>query len=186
MNRLPLAYALWTLFAASLAMCVFGAATQLSVASQNALITQLSLEDSDISSQKLAHATPEVRLARALFLKKHHRYQEALATLSLIMQQGSPAFQATVRYNLGNIYLEQAIASVERMAVNDAMPLLMLAKQAYRQALALDSGFWDAKYNLEAAMRLLPEFDRIDPDQDRQDPKTAVWTSVPGFPRGLP
>lgn len=186
MIRFPLAYALWAVFAASLMLCVYSAASLLYSASQNALINQLTVEDHDISSQLLANARPEIRMARALFLKKHHRYEEALASLSLVLQQGSPVFQAKVRYNLGNIYLEQAVAGVERMAINDAMPLLVLAKQSYRQALALDSGFWEAKYNLEAAMRLLPEFDRIDPDQDRQDPKSAVWTSVPGFPRGLP
>lgn len=65
---------------------------------------------------------------------------------------------------------------------------MTLAKQAYRQALALDSGFWDAKYNLELAMRLLPEFDRISPtelDDDAAKP-SQLWTTVPGFPRGLP
>lgn len=63
-----------------------------------------------------------------------------------------------------------------------------MAKQAYRQALTLNSRYWDAKYNLEVAMRLLPEMDRITMEKD--DPiaekKAKLWATVPGFPRGLP
>jgi mxaK protein len=96
--------------------------------------------------------------------------------------------QAQSRYNLGNVYLNQAMIEVEAGRINQAMPLLTLAKQAYRQALALDSSFWDAKYNLELAMRLLPEFDRIsqtEADDDAAKP-SELWTTLPGFPRGLP
>ncbi|MDO9238621.1 MAG: MxaK protein, partial [Methylicorpusculum sp.] len=75
----------------------------------------------------------------------------------------------------------------EQMAINDAFPLAALAKQAYRQALALDSQFWDAKYNLEVAMRIAPEMDRITIKADaKENRKTRLWTTVPGFPRGLP
>jgi len=74
------------------------------------------------------------------------------------------------------------------MNINAAMPLAGLAKQAYRQSLALDSRQWDAKYNLEAAMRLLPEMDKISPEDEDEtvQQKTQLWTTVPGFPRGLP
>ncbi|MFA5985540.1 MAG: MxaK protein [Methylococcaceae bacterium] len=153
---------------------------------QNQLIAQLQA-DHDIPADKLVNSQPEVRMARAVYLRKHHHYAEALATLSLIMQQGDTLLQAKVRYNLGNIYLEQAVTNVENRAINQALPLLMLAKQAYRQALALDSGFWDAKYNLEVAMRLLPEMARLDLDENaEQQQQTQLWTTMPGFPRGLP
>jgi mxaK protein len=62
-----------------------------------------------------------------------------------------------------------------------------LAKQAYRQALALNSHLWDAKYNLELAMHLFPEMDRLNlPEQEAQTPPPQLWTTIPGFPRGLP
>ena len=74
------------------------------------------------------------------------------------------------------------------MQINEATSLASLAKQAYRQALALDSQHWDAKYNLEVAMRLLPEMDRITLQDDEPAPqeKVKLWATVPGFPRGLP
>lgn len=142
----------------------------------------------DLAIDKLVSSTAEVRLARAVYLRQRQRYDEALDTLSLIVGQGDSRLQAKSRYNLGNVYLAQVMAEVEAGRINQAVPLLTLAKQAYRQALALDSGFWDAKYNLEVAMSLLPEFDRIsptEPDDDAAKP-SQLWTSVPGFPRGLP
>lgn len=142
----------------------------------------------DIGVEQLAHASPQVRLARAGYLRQKQRYNEALDTLSVIVGQGDSTLQAQSRYNLGNVYLNQAMTEVEAGRINQAMPLLTLAKQAYRQALALDSGYWDAKYNLELAMRLLPEFDRIsqtEADDDAAKP-SQLWTTLPGFPRGLP
>ena len=103
------------------------------------------------------------------------------------MDKGDQKFQAKARYNLGNLYLEQAMQQVKAMNINEALPLAGLAKQAYRQSLALDSGNWDAKYNLEVAMRLLPEMDRVDmPDDEPKNQKSQLWTTVPGFPSGLP
>jgi len=139
------------------------------------------------SLAEIMAAPPEVKLARALQLQRQGRYDEALAAMSAIINSGDKALQTQIRYSLGNLYLEQAIAKTEAMAIADAQPLLALAKQAYRQALALDSGFWDAKYNLDVAMRLLPELDRINLEQEPTPKQQApLWTTVPGFPRGLP
>jgi mxaK protein len=36
-------------------------------------------------------------------------------------------------------------------------------------------------------MRLLPEMDRIDMKDDESNaPPPQLWTTIPGFPRGLP
>jgi len=145
-------------------------------------------EGHDIGVGNLAGASPQVRLARAVYLRQKQRYGEALDTLSLLMELPDSRLQGQSRYNLGNTYLAQAMAEIEAERIEQAMPLLNLAKQAYRQALALDSRFWDAKYNLDLAMKLLPEFDRIsptEPDDDAAQP-AQLWTTVPGFPRGLP
>lgn len=40
---------------------------------------------------------------------------------------------------------------------DQALPLLELAKEQYRELLRRDPGFWDARYNLERAQRLLPD-----------------------------
>jgi mxaK protein len=145
------------------------------------------LSGNDIPIETLSSSEPETRLARAVYFSKKHQYQDALATLSVILSQGDIGLQAKIRYNLGNVYLAQAIGQVDAAHIDEARTLVNFAKQAYRQALALDSRFWDAKYNLEVAMRLLPELDRINiEDESTQQPKNPLWTTVPGFPRGLP
>lgn len=153
---------------------------------ENGLMAQLQTGQ-DINVNELASSMPETRLARAAYLQKQKRQPDALESLSLIFNRGDANFQAKTRYNLGNIYLRQAIDQVEAGHPEEAKTLVTFAKQAYRAALLCDSGFWDAKYNLEVAMRLLPDFDRINTEEPLTDqPKNPLWTSVPGFPRGLP
>ncbi|EIC30196.1 MULTISPECIES: hypothetical protein [Methylomicrobium] len=188
MNTRPLLHPLlWLMLVAGLLALLYGAADLYRIHANNALISRL-VSGRDVEVESVIGGPFELRLARAYYLKNKHRYDEALATLSLVIDHGDAAQRARSRYNLGNLYLEQAIAQAEAMDINAALPLAGLAKQAYRQSLALDSRQWDAKYNLEAAMRLLPEMDRISPDDEDEtvQQKTQLWTTVPGFPRGLP
>ncbi|WAR44116.1 hypothetical protein [Methylomonas rapida] len=178
---------IWAVFLASLLLAVLQLTAVYRIHSQNQWLAELRAGQ-DVAIDKVMTAAPELRLARAIVLKQKQRYDEALETLGLIVDQGGNTLQVQSRYNLGNLYLTLAMAEVDAGRINQAMPLLTLAKQAYRQALKLDSGFWDAKYNLELAMKLLPEFDRIspnEPDDDAAKP-SQLWTTVPGFPRGLP
>jgi len=178
--------ALWAaLLLGSVAMLV-QAWTLVGISQSNQSISDLAA-GKDVPLEKIVNAAPEVRLARAMVFKKQQRYDEALATLNLILDAPDPALQAKIRYNLGNIFLHLAVVKTEAMVINESMPLVALAKQAYRQALALDSQFWDAKYNLEVAMRLLPEMDKISYENESPvNQKSQLWTTVPGFPRGLP
>lgn len=178
--------ALWALLSGALASTVWYSVEWYRLQRENEWIKQLNSGHS-IPVGKVMSAHPELRLARAAYLKSKHRYDEALETLNLIIDRGDKHLQTRVRYNLGNLYLQQAVSHVETMAMNEALPLAGLAKHAYRQALTLDSQFWDAKYNLEVAMRLLPEMDRINTKEEPpQSKKSQLWTTVPGFPRGLP
>ncbi len=177
---------LWAGLAAALTAFVYSAGTLYDIHQDNDLIRQL-VSGKDVAVNKVISGEPELRLARAFYFKQKHRYDEALSTLSLVMDKGDLNFQAKARYNLGNLYLEQAVQQAKAMNINEALPLAGLAKQAYRQSLALTSRYWDAKYNLEVAMRLLPEMDRVDmPDDEPSNQKSQLWTTVPGFPRGLP
>lgn len=176
----------WAVFTASCLLLVLQLWTLHEIHLENARISRL-LSGQDIPAENWVNAVPEVRLARAVYLHQKHRYDEALAALSLIIEKGDRSLQAKTRYNLGNVYLGQAVEKVDAMAVDEALPLVLLAKQAYREALALDCLFWDAKYNLEVAMRLLPEMDRINiEDEGAINQTSQLWTTVPGFPRGLP
>lgn len=188
MNARPLTHPLlWLTLAFGLVAMLFGTAELYRIHANNDAIDQL-VSGHDVDLAEVSGGPDEIRLARAYYLKNKHRYDEALATLSLVLDRGDAARRARNRYNLGNLYLEQAIAAAEAMNIDAALPLAGLAKQAYRQSLALDSRQWDAKFNLETAMRLLPEMDRISPedDEDTKQPQTQLWTTVPGFPRGLP
>ena len=150
-------------------------------------IIQTLLSGHDVPLYQRLQSPLEIRLARVIYLHGKHRYDDALAEIDLVLDRGNAGFQAKTRYNLGNLYLDQAIEQVQAFKVDQALPLAQLAKDAYRAALAQDSQYWAAKYNLEVAMCLLPEMDRFQAsDEGEADQKDSLWTSVPGFPRGLP
>ena len=180
-------YTVWGALLIASVIALQSAFSYYQIANANQLISQLN-QGKDVELEQLKNSVPELHLARATYLKKKHRYKEAQTDLSQIINQGSQKMQSITRYNLGNTYLTQAIELAESMQINEATALAALAKQAYRQALALDSRYWDAKYNLEVAMRLLPEMDRITMGKDDPIPekKAKLWATVPGFPRGLP
>lgn len=143
----------------------------------------------DIGPERRFGAAPAVRLAYALLLARREQVADAQSILSDLSGLGEARFQAAVHYDLGNLYLRQALAETTRREADRAAPLAELAKESYRRALRADPAFWDAKYNLEVATRLMPDFDpaangageEADDDQARK-----LWTQVPDFPRGLP
>lgn len=176
----------WALLAVALALMPAAAVQRYRAAKEIRLIHQL-VAGRDIEAGPMLHADAELRLARAYYLKQKRRYDEALEQLNSLVDDPDPERQTRVRYNLGNLYLEQAMAKLADGDVNAALPLAGLAKQAYRQTLRLDSGHWDAKYNLEVAMQLLPEPEaRSMPEEDEKASGKKLWTTIPGFPRGLP
>lgn len=133
-------------------------------------------------------AAPRVLLARAHFLMIRDRLDEAQPLVDLLAGRGEPALAVAGLYDLGNARLARAIAHLERMEIDPAVPQVRLAKAAYRAALARDPGLWNAKYNLDVALRLVrdfPEVDREPKDEPQQAPR-RVWTDLPGLPKGLP
>jgi mxaK protein len=69
-----------------------------------------------------------------------------------------------------------------------AGPQVTLARQDYRRALFAMPEFWDAKFNLDVASRLIrdyPELSRGEGDELRVEPK-KIWTDIPGQPKGGP
>lgn len=179
-------YGIWTVLLLSMVYFLTNALALYRINRDNGLIRALN-SGRDVEITRVMAAAPRVRLARAGYLAAKNRNDEALAALANIIDRGNAGMQRMTRYNLGNIYLRQALKEVEKMNIEEAVTLASLAKQAYRQALAIDSHYWDAKYNLEVAMRLMPEMDRIDIDERAETKKPGKpWTTIPGFPRGLP
>jgi mxaK protein len=104
----------------------------------------------------LREAPREVRLARATALARSGDADAATRLYSALIEPGRvDAVGRDALLNLGNLHLRQALA----LAPDDAAagPLVELAKQRLRDLLRLDPDDWDARHNLERALRLAPE-----------------------------
>lgn len=135
-----------------------------------------------------ADASPRLLFARAHFLTTRGRLDEAQPVVDLIALRGDPDIAAAASYDLANARLAHAIDLLERARIDPAVPEVRLAKAGYRNALSLQPGFWDAKYNLDVAMRLIRDFPDVDgePKEEPQQAPKRVWTDLPGLPKGLP
>jgi tetratricopeptide (TPR) repeat protein len=113
------------------------------------------------------HLPPEARLARAVALARLD-YDGALAAYKSIIQSNREDLHRIALYDLGNLNLRQA---VQYGLADEAqsLPLTELAKQSYRDLLRRDPTDWDARYNLERALRLAPEED-ADAGEDTAPP----------------
>lgn len=132
-------------------------------------------------------APDRVVMARAHFLLVRDRLDEAQPLVDRLAADRSP-LAAAVLYDLANARLALAISLLERTEIDPAVPQVRLAKAGYRAALVRAPDFWDAKYNLDVAMRLVRDFPQIeqDPQDEAQDTPKRLWTDLPGLPKGLP
>lgn len=97
---------------------------------------------------------------------------------ALIREHGSDSAGISARFNLGNAYLRKG--SDMDTPANQRLPMLELAKQRYRDLLLLSPQHWQARYNLERALRLAPEVVSHSPEE-RVEPVKRVQVIVPGF-----
>lgn len=110
-------------------------------------------------------APRELRLAQALALARAGAHDAAFKSYAGLIGTGTPdAIGREALFNLGNMYLRQgsglggdAPATAVANTSPDAAPLVELAKQRYRDLLRAAPDDWDARYNLERALRLAPE-----------------------------
>jgi len=99
---------------------------------------------------------PQAKLAQAALLVKENKTQQALDVLTRVIgSTDDQSIKADAYYNRGNINLRHAMTLAAKD--NKRMPLVELAKQDYRTALNMQSDLWDARYNLNIALRLVPE-----------------------------
>ncbi len=90
-------------------------------------------------------------------------------------------------YDAGNALMREGERIVAAGDWVGARPLLELAKETYREALRLETGQWDARYNLERALRLAPEGEDspTDPQAMGAESERSV-TTMRAFTLGLP
>jgi mxaK protein len=129
---------------------------------------------------------PEARFAHALALSTAGRYAPALAAHKALLQGAHGPLRRAALYNLGNLHLREALKNGPERAL-DALPLVELAKQSFRDALRDDPTDWDARYNLERALWLAPEVD-VQAGEDTPPPveRERTITTAPAIRSDLP
>ncbi|KQP29738.1 MxaK protein [Methylobacterium sp. Leaf104] len=133
-------------------------------------------------------AAPPLLLARVQHLARRGAVEAIEPLIAALDGQGARDRAARARFALANAHLRQAFDHLERGDLDPAGPRITLARQEYRRALQGRPDFWDAKFNLDVASRLLrdfPEFERKSGNALAAEPK-KIWTDIPGQPRGEP
>ncbi len=139
-----------------------------------------------IEAARLDTSVPEAVFARALALSAIGDYRDAAKTYKTFVQDKSSGLRTDALFNLGNLYLQEALENGSEAAIR-SLPLIELAKQSYRDLLRDDPMDWDARYNLELALRLAPEVS----DAAIVESGPEVWNrrvlrATPGFRIELP
>ncbi|PHS25870.1 MAG: MxaK protein [Methylophaga sp.] len=118
--------------------------------------------------QPLSH--PKALFAQAYYDVENSQSQKGLALLTKVVTDDGLALKTAAYYNRGNIHLHQA----QSMADDDRQRLsfVELAKQDYRMVLLLSPQQQHARFNLELALRMVPEL----PDDDVQFDKDVIST----------
>ncbi len=167
-RHVHLAFALGTLVFASLAVYE---GVQLSRAERvNEAIAQA-------QAAEIESAIPEARFARAAKVAEQGSYDEAVAQYKALIQSDAVGIRRSASFNLGNVHLREAL---EHGIQDEArwLPMIEFAKQSYRNLLREYPDDWDARHNLELALRLAPELDETVTSADGPPPDSEQATST--------
>ena len=146
------------------------------------------IENPENITQPDTELPPEVLFAKARYLNQQGDYQQALRLYLLIEKSGDQDFQNKVQYNMGVIYLQQATKLWNAKGVweySQINTLLDLAEQYLREVLAHKPEHWQARFNLEYALRIRPPAKEQE-KADWQGHKSSVHAIMPGIPVGGP
>lgn len=125
--------------------------------------------------------------ARAGALDARGDVEGALNLYKRIEEQPGNPLAPDAAYNAATIYLRRATVAGGPASDPQTIPLVELAKEGYRNLLRQHPGDWDARYNLDRALRLQPEPD--DDDAGGGNPPIGAErapTTMRGFTLGLP
>jgi mxaK protein len=130
-------------------------------------------------------ARSELRFAQAAALAASGAADAALNRYGAL--HDDPRVGLAARYNSANLLLRQGMALQQGAQPGQALALIELAKEGYREVLRQDGDHWAARYNLERAQRLVPDPDDADeepPDLKRNAERAA--TTMRGYSPGMP
>ena len=131
------------------------------------------------------NSPPELQFAQAQALAASGVTDQAINRYGAL--SADTALGGAARYNAANLLLRQALDLHNQQRAVQALALVELAKEGYRQVLRADAEHWAARYNLERAQRLLPD-PEPDADDSNQAPLAAERsaTTMRGYSPGLP
>ncbi len=144
------------------------------------------IADGSILMWKVA-LPPEAVFAQAYLHTQKGSHDDAIALYKRVESSSSETLKLAAKFNRANRYLMQAMELDEEAAKQLGLPLVEMAKETYRAVLRAEPAAWDAKYNLERALRLVPDPDDSD-DEDLPPPEQSerALTTMHGFTLGLP
>jgi len=131
----------------------------------------------------------EEAFAAGVALAKAGKVGPALAQYNRIENEETApaALRLAARFNSGNLYLRDAIEAADGGDTASAMPNFELAKAAYRAVLRTEPGHMAARYNLERALRRLPELEQAEETEVEQPPEAEqAITTMQVESLGLP
>jgi mxaK protein len=97
-----------------------------------------------------------------------------------------PQLGAAARYNAANLLLHRALHWRESAQPGQSVAYFELAKEGYRALLRIDPDHWDARYNLERALRLQPDADPAEEPPPARLGAERAATTMRGTAQGLP
>jgi mxaK protein len=132
-----------------------------------------------------AAAPPHLAFAQACALAARGADEAALKRFGAL--QSDPQLGSAARYNGANVLMRQALRLHAGAQPGQALALVELAKESYRQVLRDNPGRWDARYNLERAQRLVPDPEDIDASAaPAPSPSERAATTMRGYSPGMP
>jgi mxaK protein len=125
------------------------------------------------TASQLDPRVPESRFARAIALVQTGDSEQALKEYTALAGGERGDLRRRALYNLGNLYLRDALADGEAFR---SLALVELAKRNYRILLREAPDDWDARYNLERALWLAPESDQKYVEEEPPEREQSVST----------
>ena len=128
---------------------------------------------------------PEAQFARAVAFAHAGKSDPALSIYKTLSRGSRADIRQAALYNTGNLYMRDATQHGGGEGF-ESLPLVELAKQAYRDVLREQPDDWDARYNLERAFWLAPETEIEGDESDAPLKEQRVMSTIRGEAVNLP